>query len=214
MCVWLLCYCDLLVVNDFQHHVLLVSNVEHVLIGGLERLLGLIRSALRMPELALGTVRALLAVRTTFHVLLVGNGLETQKVVERGSVLAERIVGRHEYVVDERVHEHALLDDQAELVGLVDVVLEVVVGHDDALLLHGPLEHVEVVVAHDALGAESLRRREVYLVLLLHVEQSALVGRELLARRGRRRVIGVERLSARVCLVTTTAAAWRIGGRR
>lgn len=125
--------------------------------------------SLWMPKLTLGAVRTLLTVRTTLHVSQVDLGLKAQKVVQARSILAERVVNRHERLVYEVVHEHALLDHLFELFVLVDEAFEVVVGDDDALVAHGQLEYGGIVIAYDSLGAKLFSGRVVYLIVALHL---------------------------------------------
>lgn len=97
------------------------------------------RSALRMIELALGPVRALLPVRTERR-QVAALRLNPQKVVQSGSRSAQRIVGRHKAIADERVHQDAILDHLLKLTILLRQISVVVVGHDNSVVAGGQLK--------------------------------------------------------------------------
>ena len=79
---------------------------------------------------------------------------DLEEIVESRTTPAEWIVRRHEPVVDEAVHEDALLDDFAELRALLGEVPVVVVADDDAVELGRQPQDVAVVVAYHALTAD------------------------------------------------------------
>lgn len=134
------------------------------------------RPALRMPVLALVPVRALLPVGTRRRRRLPPPRLPPQKIIQRGPRPPERVVRRHEPVVHEREHEHALLDHPAELGALLAEVAVVVVAHDDAVDLGRELEDVAVVVADHALAAHEAGGREDEQTLALEFGEDFLVG--------------------------------------
>jgi hypothetical protein len=102
--------------------------------------------------------------------------LKLEKVVERRSQLAQRIVGRHESIIHERVHQNALFDDFLKLIALLQQIAIVVVRHDNAIVLDGELQDVAVVVAHHALSIRETSRGSVHEdALLLQFVEDLLV---------------------------------------
>ena len=84
-----------------------------------------------MPELALGAESTLLPVGTPLRICAADTRLDSQEVLQTGSILAERILNRHECLIDERVHEHPLLYHLLEVLAVIQILLEVVVRHND-----------------------------------------------------------------------------------
>ena len=74
---------------------------------------------------------------------------KAQKLLQLGSISAERVVRRHEAVTDEDVHQLSLVDHFPVLGVLRHQVAKVVIRDDDALVGRGQVENVAVVVTRD-----------------------------------------------------------------
>lgn len=66
-------------------------------------------------------------------------GLHAQKVVQRWSGSAERIVGRHKAIGHKRIHQQPLIDHFFEFHALGGQVAVVVIGHNNPIIFAGQL---------------------------------------------------------------------------
>ena len=140
-------------------------------------------SSLGVVELALVAVGALLGVGAGRRGVTPA-GLQPQELLQGGARPPEGVVGGHEAVVDERVHEDALLHDPPELRAFLGEVPVVVVADDDAVGVGGQPEDIAIVVAHHALAADEARRREHQQAVPLQLVQDVLLGDEVVGASG------------------------------
>lgn len=132
------------------------------------------RSSLRMVVLALVPIRALLGVGTGRRGVALFR-LGPQEVIQGGSGTTQRVVGRHESVVHEAVHQDPLFDHLTELGALLAEVSVVVVAHHDAVHFGGQPQDVAVIVADHPLAADETRRGEHEQSFFLQFGQDVLV---------------------------------------
>lgn len=91
-------------------------------------------TSFRMPKLALGSKSALLSVGTSLSICAVDTRLNSKEVIQTGPVLTERVLNRHECVVNEGVHQHSLFNYLLKVFTVVQVLLEIIIGNNHTTL--------------------------------------------------------------------------------